>query len=161
MDWFVVRTKARQELRAINHLQEQGFKVYCPYIPKYDALKEEAGRQVLFPGYCFVECGEQSVSSIRSTPGVIAFVSFGPEGKPALVNADVLAGIRRVEAFYGEKSPGLQTGDVVSLTAGPFKGFQGLYSKRSKDRIEVLLIVLGRQQRVLVPPSHVIGEEAR
>ena len=161
MNWFVVRTKARQEGRAINHLQEQGFKVYCPLIPKYDALKEESGSQVLFPGYCFVESGEQSVSSIRSTPGVIAFVSFGPGGKPALVSADVLAEIRRVEAFYGEESPGLQPGDVVSLTGGPFKGFQGLYSKRSKDRVEVLLIVLGRQQRVSVLSSHVIGEEAR
>ena len=161
MNWFVVKTKARQEGRAINHLQEQGFKVYCPLIPKYDALKEEAGKQALFPGYCFVECSEQSVSSIRSTPGVLALVSFGPGGKPALVNSDVLAEIRRVEAFYGEKSPGLQSGDVVSLTGGPFNGFQGLYSKRSKDRVEVLLIVLGRQQRVLVPSSHVIGEEAR
>ena len=158
MDWFVVRTKARQEGRAINHLQEQGFMAYCPYIPKCDALKEEAGRQVLFPGYCFVESSEQSVSGIRSTPGVIALVSFGPGGKPALVSADVLAEIRQVEAFYGKKSSGLQSGDVVSLTDGPFKGYQGLYSKRSKDRVEVLLVVLGRQQRVLVPSSHVIGE---
>ena len=157
MDWLVVITKARQESRAINHLQEQGFKVYCPEIPKYDVLKEVAGKQVLFPGYCFVESGKRSVSSIRSTPGVIALVSFGSEGKPAVVNAGVLDEIRRVEAFYGEKSPGLQSGDVVSLTGGPFKGLQGLYSKRSKDRVEVLLIVLGRQQRVLVPSSHVIG----
>ena len=77
MDWFVVRTKARQEGRAMNHLQEQGFKVYCPQIPKYDVLKEVAGKQVLFPGYCFVESGERSVSSIRSTPGVIAVGTFG------------------------------------------------------------------------------------
>ena len=77
-DWFVVKTKARQKGRAINHLQEQGLKVYCPYIPKYDALKEESGRQVLFPGYCFVESGEQSVSSIRSTPEVVALMSLGP-----------------------------------------------------------------------------------
>ena len=157
MDWLVVRTKARQEGRAMTHLQEQGFKVYCPQIPKYDVLKEVAGKQVLFPGYCFVESGERSVSSIRSTPGVIALVSFGLEGKPAVVNAGVLDEIRWVEAFYSEKSPGLQSGDVVSLTGGPFKGRQGLYSKRSKDRVEVLLIVLGRQQRVLVPSSHVIG----
>lgn len=161
MYWFVVRTKARQELRAIHHLGEQGFKVYCPLIPKYDGLKEEAGKQVLFPGYCFVEGGEQSVSSIRSTPGVVALVSFGPEGEPATVNADLIAEIRRVEAFYGQKSSGLQSGDVISLMGGPFKGFQARYSKRSKDRVEVLLIVLGRQQRVLVPSSHVIGEEAR
>ena len=39
MDWFVVRTKARQELRAIHHLEEQGFKVYCPQIPKYNGSK--------------------------------------------------------------------------------------------------------------------------
>ena len=160
MNWFVVRTKTRQEGRAMNHLQEQGFKVYCPQIRKYDALNEVAGKQVLFPGYCFVESGERSVSSIRSTPGVIALVSFGSEGKPALVNANVLDEIRRVETFYVEKSPGLQSGDVVSLTGGPFKGFQGLYSKRSKDRVEVLLIVLGRQQRISVLSSHVIGEEA-
>ena len=157
MDWLVVRTKARQEDRAMNHLQEQGFKVYCPQIPKYDVLKEVAGKQVLFPGYCFVASGERSVSSIRSTPGVIALVAFGLEGKPAVVSAGVLDEIRRVEAFYGEKSPGLQSGDVVSLMGGAFKGLQGIYSKRSKDRVEVLLIVLGRQQRVLVPSSHVIG----
>ena len=160
MDWFVIRTKVRQEQRAINHLQEQGFKVYCPLIPKYDALKKEAGKQVLFPGYCFVENGEQSVSSVRSTPGVVDIVSFGLEGKPALVSADVLAEIRKVEAIYGEKSTGLQSGDVISLTGGPFIGFEGLYSKHSKDRVEVLLLVLGRQQRVLVPSSHVIGQEA-
>lgn len=157
MHWFVVRTKARQEGRAIKHLQEQGFKVYCPQIPKHDGLKEVAGKQVLFPGYCFVECGERSVSSIRSTPGVIALVSFGSEGKPALVNAEVLDEIRRVESFCCEKSSGLQYGDVVSLVGGPFKGFQGLYAKRSKDRVEVLLIVLGRQQRVLLPSSHIRG----
>ena len=160
MNWLVVRTKARQEGRAMNHLQEQGFKVYCPYIPKYGVSKEAVGKQVLFPGYCFVECGERAVSSIRSTPGVIALVSFGLEGKPAVVNAGVLDEIRWVEAFYSEKSPGLQSGDAVSLTGGPFKGFQGLYSKRSKDRVEVLLIVLGSQQRLWVRSSHVIGEEA-
>ena len=157
MDWLVVRTKARQEGRAMNHLQEQGFEVYCPQIPKYDVLKKVAGKQVLFPGYCFVASGERSVSSIRSTLGVIALVAFGLQGKPALVSAGVLDEIRRVETFYGEKSAGLQSGDVVSITGGSFKGLQGLYSKKSKDRVEVLLIVLGRQQRVLVPSSHVIG----
>ena len=69
MDRFVVRTKARQEGRATNYLQEQGFKVYFPQIPKYDALKKDAGKQVLFPSYCFVQNGEQSGSSIRSAPG--------------------------------------------------------------------------------------------
>jgi len=83
MDWFVVRTKAQQELRAIHHLAEQGFNVYCPQIPKYNKLKEVVGRQVLFPGYCFVQSGELSIASIRSTPGVIGLESFRFYDTPA------------------------------------------------------------------------------
>ena len=158
MDWFVVRTKARQELRAIHHLEEQGFKVYCPQIPKYNGLKEVVGRQVLFPGYCFVQSGELSIASIRSTPGVIGLVSFGSQGTPATLVPAALEAIHVVEAFHCEKVSALKPGGAVSLIEGPFKGFKGLYSKRSKDRVEVLLTLLGQQQRILVPSHQVIAE---
>ena len=158
MDWFVVRTKARQELRAIHHMDEQGFKVYCPQVPKYNGLKEVVGRQVLFPGYCFVQSGELSIASIRSTPGVIGLVSFGPQGAPATLAPAALEAIHVVEAFHCEKASGLKPDGAVRLIEGPFKGFQGLYSKRSKDRVEVLLTLLGQQQRILVPSSQVIAE---
>ena len=158
MDWFVVRTKARQELRAMHHLEEQGFKVYCPQIPKYNKLKEVVGRQVLFSGYCFVQGGELSIASIRSTPGVIGLVSFGLQGTPATLFPAALEAIHAVEAFHCEKVSGLKPGGAVRLIEGPFKGFKGLYSKRSKDRVEVLLTLLGQQQRILVLSSPVIAE---
>ena len=158
MDWFVVRTKARQELRASHRMEEQGFKVFCPQIPKYNGLKEVVGRQVLFPGYCFVQSGELSVASIRSTPGVIGLVSFSLEGKPATIVPAALEAIHVVEAFHCEKVPSLKPGGAISLIEGPFKGLKGLYSKRSKDRVEVLLILLGQQQRILLPSSQVIAE---
>jgi len=158
MDWFVVRTKAQQELRAIHHLAEQGFNVYCPQIPKYNKLKEVVGRQVLFPGYCFVQSGELSIASIRSTPGVIGLVSFGLQGTPATLVPAALEAIHVVEAFHCEKASGLKPGGAVSLIEGPLKGFKGLYSKRSKDRVEVLLTLLGQQQRILVPSHQVIAE---
>jgi len=158
MDWFVVRTKARQELRASHRMEEQGFKVFCPQIPKYNGLKEVVGRQVLFPGYCFVQSGELSVASIRSTPGVIGLVSFSLEGKPATIVPAALEAIHVVEAFHCKKVSSLKPGGAISLIEGPFKGLKGLYSKRSKDRVEVLLILLGQQQRILVPSSQVIAE---
>ena len=158
MDWFVVRTKARQELRAIHHMEEQGFNVYCPQIPKYNGLKEVVGEQVLFPGYCFVQSGELSIASIRSTPGVIGLVSFGFQGKPATLVRTALDAIKTVEAFHCEKVSSLKPGGAVSLIEGPFKGLKGLYSKRSKDRVEVLLTLLGQQQRILVPSRQVIAE---
>ena len=55
MKWLVVRTKASQEMRAIRHLQEQDFAAYRPEIPKYNVRKEVVGKQILFPGYCFVQ----------------------------------------------------------------------------------------------------------
>ena len=158
MLWFVVKTKVRQELRAIHHLEEQGFNVYCPQIPKYNGLKEVVGRQVLFPGYCFVQSSELSIASIRSTPGVIGLVSFSMEGKPATLIPAALEAIHGVEAFYSEKVSGLKPGGAVRLIEGPFKGFKGLYSKRSKDRVEVLLTLLGQQQRILVPSHQVIAD---
>ena len=158
MDWFVVRTKARQELRAIHHLEEQGFKVYCPQIPKYNGLKEVVGMQVLFPGYCFVQSGEVSIASIRSTPGVIGLVSFGPQGTPAALAPAALEAIHLVKAFHCEKVSSLKAGGAVRLIEGPFKGLKGLYSKRSKDRVEVLLKLLGQQRRILVPLHQVIAD---
>ena len=158
MDWFVVRTKARQELRAIHRLEEQGFNVYCPQITKYNGLKEVVGRQVLFPGYCFVQSGELSIASIRSTPGVIGLVSFGLQGTPATLTPAALEAIHVVETFHCEKVSSLKAGGAVRLIEGPYKGFKGLYSKRSKDRVEILLTLLGQQQRVLVPSSQVIAD---
>ena len=160
MNWLVVRTKARQEQRAIRHLEEQDFATYCPEIPRYNGIKEVVGKQILFPGYCFVRFVDRSVSSIRSTPGVLDLISFGGNGRLSLLGEAEVQDIRAVEAFHNQKSSGLQSGDLVSLIKGPFKGLQGLYSKKSQERVEVLLVLLGRQQRVLVPSNHVLQAEA-
>ena len=159
MKWLVVRTKASQEMRAIQHLREQDFATYCPEIPKYNGRKEVVGKQILFPGYCFVQFMGRSVSSIRSTPGVLYVISFGAERKLPLLDETEIQDIRTVEAFHRQKLSGFQSGDLVSLVQGPFKGFQGLYSKKSKDRVEVLLMLLGHQQRVLVPSNHILQAE--
>jgi len=155
VNWLVVRTKARQELRAIRHLEEQDFKTYCPEIPRYNGVKEIVGKQILFPGYCFVQFVDLSVSSIRSTPGVLDVISFGAERKLSLLSEGVVKDVRAVEAFYNQKLSGFQSGDLVSLIKGPFRGLQGLYSKKSKERVEILLMLLGRQQLVLVPSNHI------
>ena len=52
----------------------------------------------------------------------------------------------------------VQPGGAVRLIEGPSKGFKGLYSKRSKECVEVLLTLLGQQQRILVPSSQVIAD---
>jgi transcriptional antiterminator RfaH len=155
MHWLVAQTKHRQEGRAVQRLEQQGFRVYCPKIPKYGRLGEAVGNQVLFPGYCFVEDHGMSIISIKSTPGVIGLIVFGHEGKPAKLSDSELEAIRAAEAFHREKVLGIKHGDTISVIDGPFKGFKGLYSKRSKDRVEVLLVLLGQEQRIQIRSNQI------
>ena len=155
MHWLVAQTKHRQEGRAAQHLDEQGFRVYCPKIPKYGRLGETIGQQVLFPGYCFVEDSGMAVTSIKSTPGVIGLIVFGHEGKAAKLSDSELEAIRAAEAFHRKKVLGIKPGDTISVIDGPFTGFKGLYSKRSKDRVEVLLVLLGQQQRIQIRSNQI------
>lgn len=71
--WYLIKVKPREELRAIENLEPQGFEAYCPtYL--------ELGREtVLFPGYVFVRlCGKDlgRYHKIRSTRGVSRIVAF-------------------------------------------------------------------------------------
>ncbi len=155
MHWLVAQTKHRQEGRAVQRLEQQGFRVYCPKISKYGRLGETIGKQVLFPGYCFVEDSGMAVTSIKSTPGVIGLIVFGHEGKPAKLSDSELEAIRAAEAFHRKKVFSIKPGDTISVIDGPFTGFKGLYSKRSKDRVEVLLVLLGQQQRIQVRSNQI------
>ena len=89
---------------------------------------------------------------------MIGLVSFSLEGKPATLAPAALEAVHLAEALHCKKVSGLKPGGAVSLIEGPFKGIKGLYSKRSKDRVEVLLTLLGQQQRILVPSFQVIAE---
>ena len=71
--WYLIKVKPREELRAIDNLDNQGFEAYCPqYL--------ESGRStVLFPGYVFVRLSSDDLEryhKIRSTRGVASVVTF-------------------------------------------------------------------------------------
>lgn len=73
--WYLLKTKKGQELRAERHLQQQGFKVYCPVSIK---------QVVFFPTYLFVYLREEDKGlfhKIRSTLGVSGIVTFNKVAK--------------------------------------------------------------------------------
>ncbi|MDD7804535.1 MAG: transcription termination/antitermination NusG family protein [Endozoicomonas sp. (ex Botrylloides leachii)] len=77
--WYLIKTKARQEQRACEHLENQGFNAYCPFMANKNATPEP-----LFPGYLFLYLdlhGIKKHHKISSTRGVNNFVRFNQVGR--------------------------------------------------------------------------------
>ncbi|MBO9484378.1 transcription termination/antitermination NusG family protein [Salinisphaera sp. G21_0] len=71
--WYLLKAKHREEVRAQDNLEHQGFEAYCPLI------QEKGTRVPLFPGYLFIRLDKDALPSfhkIRSTRGIAQVVRF-------------------------------------------------------------------------------------
>ena len=149
--WTAARYMLAQERLALHFLRLAGFEVYLPRLRAQRILR---GRRVevtppLFPGYCFVAIELQWHAAHRA-PGTLGLVMNG--GGPAHVPDNVIAELKSRErnGFIELSKPrGPRIGSRVKVTAGPFAGQFGLYTgMKPHQRVEVLLMLLGGQQRV-------------
>ena len=95
--WFLLKTKTRQEKRAMENLQRQHAECYCPevFVEKICRGKKSQVIEILFPGYLFVNFRNpaSSINSVKNTRGVQSFVSFG--GHPALVPSPLIQELKQ------------------------------------------------------------------
>ena len=155
--WFVVRTKAQLEGRALWHLKNQGFDAYLPRYRKQirHARKMQTVLRPLFPGYVFVsmDMAQQRWRSINGTAGVISLVQFG--NKPAVMSSEMIDVIRGREDQEGAvclAPDNLQKGDRVCIHEGSFADFDAIIDEVSGDkRVFLMLELLGRAVRVSAP----------
>ena len=152
--WTAARYMLAQEGHALHFQRLAGFEVYLPRLREQRIVR---GRRVevtppLFPGYCFVAIELQWHAAHRA-PGTNGLVMNG--GGPAHVPDNVIAELKSRErnGFIELSKPrGPRIGSRVKVTAGPFAGQFGLYAgMKPHQRVEVLLMLLGGQQRVSLP----------
>jgi transcriptional antiterminator RfaH len=158
--WYVVQTHPHAEARAAQHLNRQEFVTYLPrYLKKRrHARRVEEVTAPLFPRYLFVsiDLATQRWLSIRSTFGVTRLVCHGD--RPAAVQDEIVEALRQREDENGlvklDRRPQFAPGDKVSVLYGPFQDCWGLYEGMSgKERVAILLDLLGRKVRVNVDPE--------
>ena len=86
----------------------------------------------------------------RWAPGVTRIVLAG--GVPAVVPEGVIMALKARETgglIDLPRPPKFRTGDRLRVTSGPFAGHVGLYAgMKPRERVEVLLAILGGSQRV-------------
>lgn len=154
--WYLVYTRPRQENIALTNLARQGYGVYLPRVRQ---MRKRQGRRVpvvepLFPRYLFIQLDTQSDNwgPIRSTLGVSSLVRFGHE--PAKVPDDLVGFLQEKEGQHGLHAwaePAYKTGDRVRVADGAFQGYEGiLLARTSRERVVVLLDILGKQVRTLI-----------
>jgi transcriptional antiterminator RfaH len=155
--WYVVQTQVNGEFKAAQNLLRQGFGVY---LPRYQKRRRHARRidvtaKPLFPRYLFVaiDMATQRWRSIQSTFGVTRLVSNGDD--PARVPDGVVAALKAREDEKGfirlEGKPAFAPGDKVRVLAGAFMDSAGLFNGMvDRDRVSILLDMLGRKVRVLL-----------
>lgn len=149
--WLVVMTKPRTETEAKIHLEEQGFLVYLPIWVdlKLRSNVWQKVQSVMFPRYLFVKTArqDQSISPIRSTPGVSQLVRFGTE--LARARNSLIRDIKNIEdARYSgrEQLKPFKSGDKVKILSGPFKDVSADVLLSDQERVILLLKVLGKTQ---------------
>jgi len=155
--WFAVRTKPREEIKARDQLELQGFEVYLPLVNARISHARKVSWQArpFFAGYLFMRLAkdEQRWTSIRSTIGVLAPVSFGLY-YPPLPDAAIalLQGNHDDQGFIDvaatPKSP-FKAGEKVRLNDGSLQGFDAVFIEmRGQDRAMILLDWMQKKMRV-------------
>jgi transcriptional antiterminator RfaH len=158
--WYVARTKGRSETRAEACLRRRGFEVY---LPKYGKRRRHARRtdvvpSPLFPGYLFLrmDLSNSRWHAVNSTVGVQSLLCHGR--RPAAVPQGVVEELRAQETGDGlvplRSLMVLEQGERLRIVDGPLTDRVGIYEKMTGgERVVLLLQLLGREVRVVVPLS--------
>ncbi|MCB2201122.1 transcription termination/antitermination protein NusG [bacterium] len=167
MEWYVAHVFTGQETRVQEYLEREidrlGYQEYIGQIliPSEEIVEMRDGKKRVkkrnfFPGYLLIEMelNNESKHLVSSTPGVIGFVGgSGSEPEPIQPHevdrifgrVDEKKGVTTVEIPFG-------VDDIVKITDGPFKDFQGTIKdiNAEKRKLKVLVSIFGRETPVEV-----------
>ncbi len=157
MKWHVIHTKVREEFRALENLQAQGFEVFLPtcQVQKKQQGKIKLSTEPLFSRYLFIRLSDVSSNwfPIRSTRGVSQLLRFGALSEPVVLPAPIIDCLKQRCAKEEPLHELFNSGEMLEITEGPFKGFVGFFEKLKTlpdgiSRALLLVEVLGSTQRL-------------
>jgi len=156
MSWYVIYSKPREEYRAKENLENQGYEVFLPtcQIEKLINSKVSLITEPLFPRYLFIKLDQINSNwfPIRSTKGVSSLLRFGKESNPIHVPDQIISNLRTflnsqsvIDKLFEQNAP-------IFICDGIFKGLVGIfqkinYSMTGEQRALVLIELLGKLQQ--------------
>lgn len=161
-NYYVIHTYSGYEEKVAENLRQRvesmgmGDKIFEVIVPKEKAIEIKNGKRrtverKIFPGYVLVDMilTDDSWYVVRNTPQVTGFIGSGAIPVPISKKE-----VEVLKKRMGEKEPkykiDLRKGDLVAITDGPFKGFDGIIDEvdEVKGKIKVLVSMFGRETPV-------------
>ncbi len=146
--WVLIYTKAKEEIKANENLQRQGFKTFLPLIAPTNENSEFKSLVPVFPRYFFAQINIEldNWTAIKSSYGVSHIVMFSEKFTSIPNNIIKLIQDKLDEAGIYKEDISIvdyQKGDPVSIKEGGFAGIDAIFlTKKSKDRVRLLLKLL-------------------
>jgi transcriptional antiterminator NusG len=160
--WYAIHTYSGYEEKVADSIRQRinavdmADKIFDVMVPKEKQIEIKNGKRKvvekkIFQGYALVEMNltDETWYIIRNTPGVTGFVGTGTEPTP-VSDAEIKKIKRRIGIEDPKHQIDFKIGEVISITDGPFKGFDGAVSEidNQKGKVKVMVSMFGRDTSV-------------
>ncbi len=159
--WLLVYTKPKEEQKANDNLNKQGFETFLPQIISASVNSDSKPPTPLFPRYIFVKINLllENWTLIKSSYGVSQIVMFSDKLTP--IPTHIIDFMKsRLDEFhvYQESISEVEyiEGDEVTIQGGKFAGIDAIFlSRKSKDRVRLLLQLLSTSVVTEIDSSYI------
>jgi transcriptional antiterminator NusG len=157
--WYVIHTYAGYEEQVAENLKQRikstGMDefIFSVIVPKEKQIEIKNGKRSvvekkIFPGYVLIEMNvtDESWYVVRNTPNVTGFVGFGVRPTP-MSEEEIARIMKRMSVQEPKHKIEFVKGDLVRVTDGPLKGFEGKISEidEEKGKMKVSVNMFGRE----------------
>ncbi|MDP2855888.1 MAG: transcription termination/antitermination protein NusG [bacterium] len=161
--WYAVHTYSGYEDAVARYLKQRvesldiHDKIFNIIVPKEKKIKIKGGRRYtaeekVYPGYVLVEMilNDDSWYVVRNTPRVTGFIGADSTTPTPLSEQEVSEIMKRTGVEEPKYKIDLRVGDVVKITDGPFKDFDGKINEldEATAKVKVLVSIFGRETPV-------------
>lgn len=161
--WYAVHTYSGYEEAVARYLKQRvemlGMedKIFKIIVPKEKKVRVKSGKrqtteEKVYPGYVLIEMilTGDSWYVVRNTPRVTGFVGSDSTKPTPLSKEEVDNLINRMGADESRFTVDLRIGDLVKITDGPFKDYDGKVAEVDEERghVKVMVPIFGRDTAV-------------
>ncbi len=155
-NWYVLKTKPRQEKKASTYLSDNGFDIYIPLretIKVWSDRKKKVEEPII-PSYIFINISEKERNNIFPAIGVSSYMYWLK--KPVIIRDKEMI---QMQSWFNDhakeeiKSCEITVGSTVKIESGVMLGKEGVVEKFGSKYITLTIDQLGIKFQVDKPST--------